>query len=186
MTSRTLPVATVVLGASLLVGVTVAGTTAGRPVAGSPPEGAPVAVAAAGPGPAVVDLSADSLVHRHGITVRDQLQKHYQAINRRDYAAWRETVVAERSEDQPEVAWREAYASTTDGTIRVDRIDDAPDGGLLLRVRFVSTQARSDAPAAFPAERLCWYTSLPMTPPGKDAPPRLASTGGGSSRPEVC
>ncbi len=81
--------------------------------------------------------------------MREQLQRHYDAINARDYEGWRGTVVQQRADGLPEPEWQQAYASTRDGTIRIDRIDRidaAPDAGLLVRVRFVSTQDVADAP----------------------------------------
>ena len=86
--------------------------------------------------------------------MRAQLQRHYDAINERDYAQWRATVVPARAAALGEGDWQEAYASTQDGSIRVERIDPdpdvEPDGGLLVRVRFISTQAVEDAPPDLP------------------------------------
>lgn len=150
----------------------------GRPAAAAfvgPPAGG-------GAGPAEVQLSPDARAHPSGEVVRAQLQAHYGAINAGDYAAWRETVVPARSERLPEAAWKSAYATTRDGSIRVERIDDVPGGGVVVRVRFVSTQDPADAPPGLPAARICWRSSLPMT----GSPPRIGATRDGSSVPEVC
>lgn len=56
--------------------------------------------------------------------MRSLLQRHFDAINTRNDAGWRDTVVPERAERLAEPAWQEAYARTLDGTVRVDRIDD--------------------------------------------------------------
>jgi hypothetical protein len=135
-----------------------------------------------GAGSGEVRLSPDATNHPAAEAVRAQLQRHYDAINERDYAQWRETVVPARSDALGEADWHDAYATTRDGSIRVDRIDAEPDGGLLVRVRFVSTQAVQDAPPDLPAERICWRSTLPM----RGAPPRIDVTGGGSSAREAC
>ena len=142
----------------------------------------PPDVPAEGSGSSEVQLSPDAANHPAAEDVRAQLQRHYDAINERDYAQWRATVVPARAEALNETDWRDAYATTQDGSIRVDRIDAAPDGGLLVRVRFVSTQALEDAPPDLPAERICWRSTLPM----RGAPPLIDVTGGGSSAREAC
>jgi hypothetical protein len=169
-------VVALVFGVLLVVGGAAALATraSGRP---GPPE-----VPATGAGSSEVELSMDAANHPAGEAVRDQLQRHYDAINERDYAQWRATVVPERAEALNETDWRDAYATTQDGSIRVDRIDVAPDGGLLVRVRFISTQALEDAPKDLPAERICWRSTLPM----RGAPPLIDVTQGGSSAREEC
>jgi hypothetical protein len=174
----------VVIGFVVLI---VAGGVTARVVAGDPaargaPEGAPQAVPAAGAGATAVQLSADAAAHPMGAAVRAQLQRYFDAINAGDYAAWQETVAAGRADQQPAKAWKDAYRTTKDGTIRIDRIDDEPGEALLVRVRFTSTQAVSDAPAEIPAERICWRSTLPMD----GAPPRIETTRSGSSVNEVC
>ena len=146
----------------------------GRP---GPPE-----IPAEGVGSSEVQVSPDAANHPAAEAVRAQLQRHYDAINDRDYAQWRATVVPARSDALGEDEWRDAYATTRDGSVRVQRIDAAPDGGLLVRVRFVSTQAVENAPSDLPAERICWRSTLPM----RGAPPLIDVTGGGSSARESC
>ena len=178
-----------VLGVLLVSGGALAWLSSGTPVVAGAPSGSPPAMLRAGAGSNVVQLSADAAAHPDVVAVLVQLQRHYDAINNRDYAAWKGTVVAERAAALPESRWRSDYSSTTDGTIRVDRIDrigGTPGADLLVLVRFASTQAVADAPTRFPAERICWRTTLPMTAPASGAPPRLDRTGGGSSVAEVC
>jgi hypothetical protein len=171
------PAVALMLGVLLVVGGAAALAT-GRP---GPPE-----VPAEGVGSSDVQLSPDAANHPAAEAVREQLQRHYDAINQRDYAQWRETVVPARSEALGEDDWRDAYATTRDGSIRVERIDpdpDAPpDGGVLVRVRFISMQAVEDAPPDLPAERICWRSTLPM----RGEPPLIDVTGGGSSAREAC
>ncbi|HYH33194.1 MAG TPA: hypothetical protein VD903_22715 [Pseudonocardia sp.] len=166
--------------ALLLAAMLVAGGATALAVRGS--AGAALPVPGEGAGPGEVELSPYAARHPEAGSVRAQLQRHYDAINERDYAQWRATVVAARAEALGEDAWHDAYATTRDGTIRVHRIDPAPDGGLLVRVAFVSTQAAEDAPPDLQATRICWRSTLPM----RGAPLRIDLTGSGSSAREAC
>ncbi|OLT14891.1 hypothetical protein BJF78_17240 [Pseudonocardia sp. CNS-139] len=177
------PAVAIVLGALLAIGVGIAVAT--RDAAGPAPSAQPRGVPRTGAGDTSVEMSADAAAHPAGLIVRDLLQRHYDAINARDYAGWRATVVPERSERFTEPEWRAAYASTRDGTIRVDRIDQAAggeDAGLLVRVRFVSTQDVQDAPADLQVPRICWRSTLPV----RGLPPLIDVTGAGSSLREAC
>lgn len=174
--------------AALLVSGGVA-AWASRSAAGSAPYAAPRPVPAQGAGPGEVELSADAGAHPAADAVREQLQRHFDAINSKNYQAWKTTVVPERAERLDEAEWRDAYASTTDGTIRIDRIDplsEAGEGdtvdGVLVRVRFVSTQNAEDAPPDLQAPRICWRSTLPM----RGMPPLIDLTEGGSSLREAC
>ncbi len=168
---------------ALVAAIAVAAASGGEPLTGRPaPLRVPPALPAEGAGEADVLLSADARTHPAAELVRDQLQVHYDAINARDYAAWASTVAPERSAALPEEAFLAAYATTRDGTIRIDRIDDLTGRRVLVRIRFVSTQALDAAPEAARAERVCWLSSLPMS----GEPPRIEGTGDGSSRPTPC
>jgi hypothetical protein len=172
----------VLLAVVLVGGLAVALFASGRAVSAVPPlRGAPP-IPASGVGDTTVLLSADALTHPAHALVRDQLQRHYDAINDKDYAAWVATVAPERSGPLGPEAWLAAYDSSRDGTIRIDRIDDLAGARVLVRVRFVSTQDISDAPEGLPERRICWRTSLPMS----GVPPLIELTGAGSSRAEAC
>lgn len=171
-----------VLLIALLAGAAVAWFGGGRALSAVPPLRAAPAVPAQGVGSAEVLLSADALTHPTANLVRAQLQRHFDAINAKDYDAWAGTVVAERSAALPPEQWLEAYDSTRDGTIRIDRIDDLEGARVLVRVRFVSMQDVSDAPVDVPARRICWRNSLPMS----GEPPLIEQTGGGSSVAVAC
>lgn len=175
-------VVVVLLAVLLAVGVGVAWFGAGRAVSAVPPLRAAPAIPTTGVGDTTVLLSVDALTHPAHELVRRQLQRHYDAINAKDYDGWAATVVAERSDALGPEAWREAYDSTQDGTIRIDRIDDLPGARVLVRVRFVSIQDVEDAPVEAPFRRLCWHSSLPMS----GEPPLIEQTGGGSSVPAPC
>jgi hypothetical protein len=135
-----------------------------------------------GAGSSEVELSPAASDDPDAEVVREQLQQHYDAINEREYDAWQATVVPARADSLGEDEWRKAYASTRDGSIRVERIDPGLDGGLLVRVRFISTQAVEDAPSDLPAGRICWRSTLLM----RGTPPLIDVTGGGSSAREAC
>lgn len=170
-------VAVVSLAVVLVAGIGAAWVGAGRAVSAVPPLRAAPAVPASGVGDTTVLLSADALTHPAHELVRAQLQRHYDAINAKDYDGWASTVVAGRSAALGPEAWLEAYDSTQDGTIRIDRIDDLPGARVLVRVRFVSIQDVADAPPDAPFRRICWRSSLPMS----GEPPLIEQTGGGSS-----
>jgi hypothetical protein len=162
------------LAAVLVAGGLTAALVGPRP--GSVPPETPVA----GSGSGDVLLSADAAVHPAAVAVLAQVQRYFDAINAGDFAAWQTTVTPDRV--QPEQAWKDSYRSTRDGTIRIDRIDDDPGGALLVRVRFVSTQAVADAPPDLRVPRICWRSTLPM----QGVPPRIARTGAGSSLSAAC
>jgi hypothetical protein len=168
----------IVLAVLVVVGDAAALASRGR---SGPPE-----VPAEGVGSSEVELSPDAAAHPAGEAVRAQLQRHYDAINGRDYAQWRATVVPARAAALGESEWQEAYSTTRDGSIRVERIGPDPDAGagdgLLVRVRFISTQAVEKAPPDLPVERICWRSTLPM----RGMPPLIEMTGGGSSAREAC
>ena len=170
--SRRGTVLAVLLAVVLAGGLAVAWFASGRAVSAVPPLRAAPPIPASGVGDRKVLLSADALTHPAHALVREQLQRHYDAINDKDYAAWAATVVPERSEPFGPEDWLDAYDSSQDGTIRIDRIDDLEGARVLVRVRFISTQDISDAPDALPERRICWRSSLPMS----GGPPRIAPT----------
>lgn len=152
------------------------------PRAAAPPAGRPMDLPAVGAGVATVLTSADVVTHPRGGAVREQLQRYFDAINGHDYAAWAQTVTPDRATALPQPDWTKSYRSTNDGTIRIDRIDDQPDGSMLVRVQFVSTQDVADAPKETPAARICWRATLPMA----GFPPRITTIGAGSSTHAAC
>lgn len=153
-----------------VLGVLVAGLAVTAAVgSGARQRALPPAPPANGAGSPAVTLSPDAGQYPGAAVVRDQLQRHFDAINARDYAAWKATVGDRRAAQQSETAWRADYATTTDGSIRIDRIDKAADGALLVRLRFVSTQSIDDKPGNPPGPRLCWTSTFPF----EGVPPRI-------------
>ncbi len=184
MTRWATPAVALLLGVLLVAGGATALAT--RASAGPAPLAPPPSVPAEGSGSSEVQLSPDAANHPAAEDVRAQLQRHYDAINERDYTQWRATVVPARAAALDEADWQDAYASTDDGSIRVERIDPdrgaERDGVLLVRVRFIRTQRGEDAPPDLPADRICWRSTLPM----RGTPPLIDVTGGGSSARERC
>jgi hypothetical protein len=128
----------------------------------SVPLAAPRALPAQGAGPTAVEMSADVWAHSSGAAVYDVVKRHFGAINTKDYAAWTATVVPARAAQQPEAAWRQAYASTVDGTIRVSRIDEEAPGRLVAMISFISTQRPDSAPDDLKAPRICWRAAFSL------------------------
>ncbi|MDQ4117365.1 MAG: hypothetical protein M3235_10455, partial [Actinomycetota bacterium] len=122
-----------------------------------------------GAGTDTVALSADAAEHPAAQLVLEQIQLYFNAINNRDYQTWSQVVTDERAEQQPRSEWLRGIGSTTDGTIRVDRIVGLDQGRVLALVRFVSVQNPDDGPAGLKVGRICWRASLPMS----GSPPRL-------------
>ncbi|GAA1239686.1 hypothetical protein GCM10009676_25520 [Prauserella halophila] len=115
------------------------------------------------PGPARVRLTGDAAAHPNAQDVRAVLQDYFDAINRRDYDLWVTTVVAERAALQREQEWRANYRSTRDGSIRVYRIEAAPDGGLTVLLGFTSVQDTVDAPDDLQSDCIRWRLAFPFT-----------------------
>ncbi len=91
--------------------------------------------------------------------VRSLLQRHFDAINNRDYAAWTSTVVSRCPREMPESKWQADYASTRDGSILVHRIEPSPEGTIVL-LSFTSTQAEAQAPLSLPGSTCTnWWVS---------------------------
>lgn len=128
----------------------------------SVPLAAPRALPAQGAGSTAVEVSADVWAHPASGPVQDLMARHFGAINAKNYPAWAATVSPVRAAELPEPAWREAYASTTDGTVRISRIDEVGPGRLLALVSFVSVQRPADAPDALRTGRICWRSTYAL------------------------
>lgn len=117
---------------------------------------------AQGAGPTEVEVSADAWVHPAGPAVQDVLNRYFSAINDKDYRSWVATVTPAVANQRPEATWLQGYASITDGTIRVSRIDEAGPGRLVALVSYVSTQNATDGPDDLKVPRICWRSSIPL------------------------
>lgn len=137
------------------------------------PMAAPRALPAQGAGSPGVEVSVDAWAHPGAQAVQDLLGRYFEAINTKNYIAWAATVTPARAGQQPETAWRQSYASTTDGTIRISRIDEVGPGKLAALVSYLSVQNPEDAPDGLKAGRICWRASFPLVgnPPLIDVGP---------------
>ncbi len=108
------------------------------------------------PGRQRVVLKPGARRHPDSTVVRNLLQRHFDAINQRNYQQWRTTVVQAKRLNQPYGKWREEYESTRDGSVTVHRIVRGPEGTLRVIMSLVSVQDREDAPKDMPATCLRW------------------------------
>jgi hypothetical protein len=131
------------------------------------------------PGPKEVRGTPDATLHPLYGTVRELLQRNFDAINNRDYAAWQRIVTPERMERQPEERWRADYRSTQDGSVVIYRIEVAEDDTALVLLTFVSVQDPSDAPKELPVDCIRWSVVFPLSLQGDgwklDSSPASAS-----------
>lgn len=109
------------------------------------------------PGPVGPRLSPEAALAPRAGEIEALISAHYEAINRRDYQAWKKTVVARRHQETPEPLWREQLASTRDGDVVIHRIDPAPGGSLSVLMTFTSTQDPNLAPRETPYACLRWH-----------------------------
>lgn len=120
---------------------------------------------------ALVHLEPEAAAHTDAAMVSDLLDRHFTAINTRDYSAWVATVVARRSQDQPVGTWRSNFRSTYDDQVVVRAIRGT-GSNLLVDLSFVSQQDIADAPAALPVARICWTSTWPVVGGLLDVPQR--------------
>jgi hypothetical protein len=97
------------------------------------------------PGPRAVELAEDVVADPDADAIQKLLQRHFDAINNRDYEAWRATVTRQRAAGFPKQQWLDQYQSTTDGAILVHRIEPTTTGSAVL-ISFTSIQDRTLAP----------------------------------------
>ena len=140
------------------------------------PLAAPRALPSSGAGSTTLEVSNDAWAYASAPAVEDALTRYFTAINTKNYAAWVATVTPAKAAQQSEATWRQGYASTVDGTIRLSRIDEAGPGRLVAMVSYLSTQRPEDAPQGLQAPRICWRESIPLV----GDPPRIdvGKTGG--------
>jgi hypothetical protein len=114
------------------------------------------------PGARTVQGTADATAHPLYATVRDLLQRYFNAINDKDYAAWQDTVISERVDLQPEDQWLAAYRTTEDGSAVIYRIELGEDDTARVLLTFTSTQDAADAPQELPVACINWSVVFPL------------------------
>lgn len=134
-------------------------------------------------GDTTVQLAADVSSDPHRDAVLDLLQRHFDAINSKDYEAWIDTVTAPRAQGMPQERWTHDYGSTTDTDMVVHRIEPTTSGFVLL-LSFISRQEADLAPADLPVECIRWWVSYPVIEEADEL--RLGGTSRDTSQREAC
>lgn len=114
------------------------------------------------PGPATVELTPDAAAHPEHEAVRAVMQAYFDAINGRDYEAWKGTVTKARIQAKPRADWLNEFRTTKDGSILIYRIDSVSDKALRVFIGFISTQDPSLAPRDLPEACVRWNLTLPL------------------------
>lgn len=110
----------------------------------------------------LVQTDAGTAAQPSAQTVLALLDRHFTAINRRDYAGWSFTVVTRRAQQQSAASWRNAYSSTTDSSVVVTSLTPSGSDSAVVGITFVSTQDLTQAPADLPATQVCWTSQWPV------------------------
>jgi hypothetical protein len=156
-----LPVTAVVLLAAVVGGL------GARHLYGQPPKAvvtpaSPVQTPVPQPGADTVVLSPAAAEHPDSRMVQSLLQIYFSAINNKRYDQWATTVVAEKQQELPEGKWRDAYATTVDGSITVYEIETGPNESLRVLLTFTSVQDPSRAPVQLRAPCVRWRVAYPL------------------------
>ena len=177
-------------GVLLWAGFRSSGPTITGPAASTAPAG-PTTAAEVASAQATAVVSSSGLVrldpsvsHPAALAVLTLLDRHFSAINARDYAAWTETVVPQRAAHQPMSTWRSAYRSTQDQNVEVLSITASAPDSVNVALSFMSTQDPADAPADLQAARICWQSTWPIVDLSGGG--RIATPARGSTTDAVC
>lgn len=148
--------------------------------------GSTVAATPSGSGatPAVlVRLDADATSSSSGSDVLALLDRHFTAINTRDFDLWTTTVTAARASSQSADHWQHVYRSTVDSNVVVTAIQPTVNG-LLMTIEFQSDQSTVDAPADLPVTQICWSSRWPLE--GDNGSLRIGTPAKGATAKRQC
>lgn len=141
-----------------------AGPSAGPGTGAGPGTSAGVGQPTATPGPSQAPLvaAAPALAERPetGEVVR-LLTAYFDAINTRDFAAARKTLINRPGLPQSEAEFQDRYRSTHDRDVRLLGLQPTGDGGYIASVSFTSFQNPADAPDQTSA-CLIWSMAYPL------------------------
>lgn len=171
--SRRSPLIATVLTAVVLLVVVIVGLNLARSgsAANTPSDGGgstSIAHAPEAPAPppslgtSLVSISAEAAMQPRAADVVALIDRHFTAINNRDYDTWQTTVVPQRATQQPPSSWMKAYRSTRDEQVSISAISDTGSGELDVGLTFISNQSVVDAPATLRVPRICWSTTWPV------------------------
>lgn len=152
--------------------------TTSQPTPGPTTTASPIEV----PGSRSVQLAADALTDPSSAAIQALLQRHFDAINNKDFEAWRSTVTRQRASAYPKEQWQREYGSTADGSIVVHRIEPTVTGSVVL-ISFTSTQDRELAPNQL-SDCLHWRVSYAVVVERGEL--RLAQSAPEASQFEAC
>lgn len=139
------------------------GSGTGDPGAGSSSSTAasitsPSAVIPTSPERTAVILAGVAADDPQAAEIRDLLQRHFDAINSRDYELWATTVTKEQSDAVGPERWLEEYSTTSDSEGSVIVIDQQPRQ---VQLTFRSRQAPELAPDK-KSDCVIWSVTFPL------------------------
>jgi hypothetical protein len=132
---------------------------------------------------ALVRLGANAAGSPSAPDVLALLDRHFTAINERDFDMWTTTVTTTRSSSQSADQWRQVYRSTVDSNVVVTAIRPTANG-LLVSVEFQSRQNPVDAPADLQVGNICWSSRWPLA--GDGASLRIGTPAKGATDKRQC
>ncbi|WP_344131670.1 hypothetical protein [Saccharopolyspora halophila] len=109
-----------------------------------------------------VAYSPDAAAYPDQRIIEGLLDNYFDSINHKNYELWRSTVPPSKWKELPKGQWHEAYDSTRDYDIRVDRIDPAKDRSALVMMSFKSEQDLEDAPPEVKSRCVQWNVVYPV------------------------
>lgn len=74
----------------------------------------------------------------------DLIERHFAAINARDYEGWANTVTSRRAVDQSPDRWAQSYRSTRDSAVVISSIRETGADSLVTMLSFISEQDVAD------------------------------------------
>jgi hypothetical protein len=108
------------------------------------------------PGSKVVEGTPDATQHPLYQALHELVQRHFDAINAHDYAAWQGTVTGKRMELLPQDKWEGDYQSTKDGSIVILRIEQGDEDTARVLMTFTSVQNPANAPPELKVGCIRW------------------------------
>jgi hypothetical protein len=118
------------------------------------------------PGPPGVVATQDVVQHPQYNDVKQMVQDYFDAINEKSYDKFRTTITAARAREMDRNTFDKDYATTTDGTILIYRMEAAPENKLRVLLSFTSKQAVEAAPPELQKECIQWRVVWPLTKEG--------------------
>ncbi|MDN5857583.1 MAG: hypothetical protein L0H84_03080 [Pseudonocardia sp.] len=129
--------------------------------------------------PDTVQLAQGAAFAPAAPAIQALLQRHFDAINARDFTAWAATVTPDRA-GLSAASWTQSFRSTHDSQVVISRIEPAGPDSATVSLSFTSTQDVQDAPPDLRAGRICWQSTWPvvnLSAGGRiGAPPRGTTT----------